>query len=273
MDLAYVACRRRPRRAGVDSPTRRRAAASAAWPTCSATAHVVALPVIVRRPVRIQTEDIYIEGDTNRPGFELDADIQSGDSGGPVMVDGEVVGVLWARSSKFDRRAYAIDPVAAGEHDPRPAPNRRDRRQRSTSPAAPDRADGVEPSSSGFQKPGSGVACPRRRRRGDRARRRRRRRSRRTSPPGPAARSARSSSVRRRGSSDVSTSTRSPSPRKRVGRDRACARRRRPRSGRRASARTVRRARSPIARRPRRWRPRGPMTPAPLQPNRWTLGA
>jgi S1-C subfamily serine protease len=77
--------------------------------------HVVALPVTVRRPVRIQTEDIYIEGETNRPGFELDADIESGDSGGPVMVDGEVVGVLWARSSKFERRAYAIDPVAAGE--------------------------------------------------------------------------------------------------------------------------------------------------------------
>jgi S1-C subfamily serine protease len=76
--------------------------------------HAMTLPVTVRRPVRIETEDIYIEGETNRPGFELDADIQSGDSGGPVMVDGEVIGVLWARSSKFDRRAYAIDPVAAG---------------------------------------------------------------------------------------------------------------------------------------------------------------
>jgi S1-C subfamily serine protease len=76
--------------------------------------HVVALPVVVRRPVRIKTEDIYIEGDTNRPGFELDADIGAGDSGGPVLVDGKVVGVLWARSSKYEHRAYAIDPVAAG---------------------------------------------------------------------------------------------------------------------------------------------------------------
>jgi S1-C subfamily serine protease len=75
---------------------------------------VVTLPVTVRRPVHIKTEDIYIDADTNRPGFELDVDIQSGDSGGAVMVDGEVVGVLWARSSKYDRRAYAIDPVAAG---------------------------------------------------------------------------------------------------------------------------------------------------------------
>jgi S1-C subfamily serine protease len=76
--------------------------------------HVVALPVVVRRPVRIKTEDIYIEGDTNRPGFELDADIESGDSGGPVLLDGKVIGVLWARSSKYEHRAYAIDPVAAG---------------------------------------------------------------------------------------------------------------------------------------------------------------
>jgi S1-C subfamily serine protease len=76
--------------------------------------HVVALPVVVRRPVQIKTEDIYIEGDTNRPGFELDADIEAGDSGGPVLVDGKVVGVLWARSSKYEHRAYAIDPVAAG---------------------------------------------------------------------------------------------------------------------------------------------------------------
>jgi S1-C subfamily serine protease len=75
---------------------------------------VMTLPVVVRRPVRIKTEDIYIEGETDRPGFELDADIQSGDSGGPVLVDGDVIGVLWARSSKYDHRAYAINPVAAG---------------------------------------------------------------------------------------------------------------------------------------------------------------
>jgi S1-C subfamily serine protease len=71
--------------------------------------------ITVRRPVNIQTEDIYIKGETNRPGYELDADIQSGDSGGPVVVDGEVVGVLWARSSKHENRAYAIDPVLAGD--------------------------------------------------------------------------------------------------------------------------------------------------------------
>lgn len=75
----------------------------------------VTLPVRVRRRINIRTEDIYIDGETLRPGFELDADIRPGDSGGAVMVGGEVVGVIWARSRRFDDRAYAIDPVRAGD--------------------------------------------------------------------------------------------------------------------------------------------------------------
>jgi S1-C subfamily serine protease len=74
----------------------------------------VAVPVRVRRRVQIRTEDIYIDGDTLRPGFELDADVDAGDSGGAVVVDGEVIGVVWARSRKYDGRAYAIDAVRAG---------------------------------------------------------------------------------------------------------------------------------------------------------------
>ncbi len=75
---------------------------------------VVAEPVRIRRRVQIRTEDIYIEGETLRPGFELDATIETGDSGGAVVVGGEVVGIIWARSRKFDERAYAIDPTRAG---------------------------------------------------------------------------------------------------------------------------------------------------------------
>jgi S1-C subfamily serine protease len=75
----------------------------------------VAVPVRVRRRVRIRTEDIYVEGETLRPGFELEADIRAGDSGGAVMVDGDVIGVIWARSNKHEGRAYAIDAVRAGE--------------------------------------------------------------------------------------------------------------------------------------------------------------
>lgn len=74
---------------------------------------VVAVPVRVRRRINIRTEDIYIEGETLRPGFELEAEIGAGDSGGAVVIDGRVVGVIWARSNKFERRAYAIDAVRA----------------------------------------------------------------------------------------------------------------------------------------------------------------
>lgn len=75
---------------------------------------VVSLPVTIRRRVDIRTEDVYLQGETLRPGFDLDAEIRSGDSGGAVVVDGRIVGVIWARSNRFDRRAYAIDPVRAG---------------------------------------------------------------------------------------------------------------------------------------------------------------
>ena len=74
----------------------------------------VQIPIKFRRPINIRTQDIYRKGETNRPGFELDADIQAGDSGGVVIVNGQAVGVLWARSRNFEARAYAIDPVKAG---------------------------------------------------------------------------------------------------------------------------------------------------------------
>jgi S1-C subfamily serine protease len=75
----------------------------------------VAVPVTVRRRVRIRTEDIYVEGETVRPGYELTAALREGDSGGAVVVEGKIVGVLWARSRQADDRAYAVDPVRAGE--------------------------------------------------------------------------------------------------------------------------------------------------------------
>jgi len=76
---------------------------------------VVTLPVTVQRRGNIRTEDIYIEGETLRPGYELAAEIRSGDSGGAVVVAGEVIGVLWARSNRVEARAYAIDPIRADE--------------------------------------------------------------------------------------------------------------------------------------------------------------
>lgn len=77
--------------------------------------HVTALPVSIVRRVNIRTEDIYIQGETLRPGYELQVDIDAGDSGGAVVVDGTVVGIVWARSRLDEDRAYAIDPVRGGE--------------------------------------------------------------------------------------------------------------------------------------------------------------
>lgn len=90
---------------------------------------IVTLPVIVRRRITLRTEDIYIDGLYERPAWELDADTESGDSGGPVVVDGEVIGVLSLRSDSFDSRAYAVDPVRGGE---------RIREQRATGELGPD---------------------------------------------------------------------------------------------------------------------------------------
>ena len=70
----------------------------------------VAVPVTIRRRIHLNTEDIYVDADTTRPGIELHADIQPGDSGGPVVVDGGVAGLLWARSKRTESLAYAIDP-------------------------------------------------------------------------------------------------------------------------------------------------------------------
>ena len=114
MDLAYVRLDSGSARAlDVDGSHVSRGDTGSAYVYRDGAVRVI--PVRVRRPVQIHTEDIYIKGDTYRPGYEVEADIHAGDSGGPVVVDGDVVGVLWARSSKFDSRAYAIDPVAAGD--------------------------------------------------------------------------------------------------------------------------------------------------------------
>src|SRR5690606_37320500 len=70
---------------------------------------VTALPVTVARPIIIRTDDIYLEQDTERAGYELVADVRRGDSGGAVVIHGKVVGVIWARSNAASNRGYAVD--------------------------------------------------------------------------------------------------------------------------------------------------------------------
>jgi S1-C subfamily serine protease len=76
---------------------------------------IVEIPVTVRRKINLRTEDIYIDGEYDRPAWELDATTKAGDSGGAVVVNGRVIGVLSLRSNRYDSRAYAIDPVRAGD--------------------------------------------------------------------------------------------------------------------------------------------------------------
>lgn len=86
---------------------------------------VVAVDVVVKRKIQIDTEDIYVEGETERPGWDLEAEILPGDSGGAVVVDDSVAGVVWARSSATAGRSYAIDPARAGERIDRQLRDRR----------------------------------------------------------------------------------------------------------------------------------------------------
>ncbi len=70
---------------------------------------VTMLDVEVVRRATILTTDIYRGDDVERPGFEIAAVIEQGDSGTAVHVDGGVVGIVWARSTIDDRRAWAVD--------------------------------------------------------------------------------------------------------------------------------------------------------------------
>jgi S1-C subfamily serine protease len=70
------------------------------------------LAATVTRLINLGIEDIYLDGHYDRPALELDATIEPGDSGSPVVVRGRVVGVAVLRSRSEPNRAYAIDPTA-----------------------------------------------------------------------------------------------------------------------------------------------------------------
>lgn len=78
--------------------------------------HVVS-HVRVVRTVNIDTTDIYLDGDVTRPGFEVSASIEPGDSGAIVVLRGGMAGgMIWAKSTERDDRAWAIDlPEAFGD--------------------------------------------------------------------------------------------------------------------------------------------------------------
>jgi S1-C subfamily serine protease len=78
--------------------------------------------------VTIRTSDIYREGEHLRPGFELRADVEPGDSGGGLIAaDGDLLGMVWASSRERDDRAWALpiealDPLVAAARAGEPPP-------------------------------------------------------------------------------------------------------------------------------------------------------
>ena len=86
-------------------------------------------PAEIRRRATIRTTDIYREGEHLRPGLELRADVEAGESGGGLVDgDGDLLGLVWATSREQDDRAWgmpieALDPLlaAAAADDPVPA--------------------------------------------------------------------------------------------------------------------------------------------------------
>ena len=76
-------------------------------------------PAEIRRRTTIRTTDIYREGEHLRPGLELRADVEAGESGGGLIgADGDLLGLVWATSRERDDRAWgmpieALDPLLA----------------------------------------------------------------------------------------------------------------------------------------------------------------
>ncbi len=73
-------------------------------------------PAAVLDQYTARGRDIYGRGNTSRSIYEVAANVQPGNSGGPlVRADGTVVGVVFARSTSYDNVGYALtmSPVVA----------------------------------------------------------------------------------------------------------------------------------------------------------------
>ena len=70
---------------------------------------VKAIPANIDRVVDINIADIYGEGEYQRKGMQLEADISPGDSGGAIIdSSGSVVGLVFSRSNNTDGVSYAV---------------------------------------------------------------------------------------------------------------------------------------------------------------------
>ncbi len=74
---------------------------------------VVSLAASVRRAIDARVSAPGADRALSRPALELEARLRAGDSGAPVLTeDGELAGVLFARSRTRADTAYAVDAAA-----------------------------------------------------------------------------------------------------------------------------------------------------------------
>lgn len=74
---------------------------------------VVATSATVRRAIEAHVRAAGASRPLSRPALEIEARLRAGDSGAPVLTDdGELAGVLFARSRRDGRTAYAVDAEA-----------------------------------------------------------------------------------------------------------------------------------------------------------------
>lgn len=70
---------------------------------------VTALPATIRRHFTARLTHAGDRAGPPRPALELDADVEAGDSGAPVVAPGgRLLGVVFARSARRPRTAYAV---------------------------------------------------------------------------------------------------------------------------------------------------------------------
>ena len=68
------------------------------------------LPVKVTRRLLVTIEDIYVDDTIQRNAIEVEAEIQIGDSGGPILsAGGNVIGIIYANSRQRSGVGFASD--------------------------------------------------------------------------------------------------------------------------------------------------------------------